>query len=179
MNFEQLFKQISPEEISDNVFKLVGKDTYLITAGKEEHYNSMVGSGGGWGLMFRKPAVWNIIQSARYTLELILKEQAYTISFFPDEYKKQMLFLGSKSGKYSEKMKDVELTSIQTPSGDMSFKEARLILECKLTQIANANADDFYSQDAKDYLSEAYNDPQEYRKYIFGEITGVWVKKDR
>ena len=26
MNFDQLFKQISPREISDNVFMLVGKD---------------------------------------------------------------------------------------------------------------------------------------------------------
>ncbi len=26
MNFDQLFKQISPEEICDNVFTLVGKD---------------------------------------------------------------------------------------------------------------------------------------------------------
>ena len=28
MNFDQLFKQISPEEISDNVFTLVGKDFF-------------------------------------------------------------------------------------------------------------------------------------------------------
>ena len=47
MNFYQLFKQISPEEISDNVFTLVGKDFTVITAGKEDHYNSMTASGGG------------------------------------------------------------------------------------------------------------------------------------
>jgi hypothetical protein len=39
-----------------------------------------------------------------------------------------MLFLGSKSGRDSKKMKEVELTNVQTPSGDMSFKEARLII---------------------------------------------------
>ena len=44
MNFDQLFKQISPEEIGDNIFKLAGKDFFAITAGKENHYNSMVGS---------------------------------------------------------------------------------------------------------------------------------------
>ena len=44
LNFDQLFKQISPEEIRDNVFTLVGKDFFVITAGKENHYNSMVGS---------------------------------------------------------------------------------------------------------------------------------------
>ncbi len=177
MNFDQLFKQISPEKISDNVFTLAGKVFPVITAGKKEHYNSMTASGGGLGVLFKKPATWCILQSKRYTLELIEKEQTYTLSYFPDEYKEQVIFLGSKSGRDSEKMKEVELTGIQTPSGDMSFKEARLIVECNLTQITSVNPDDFYSQEAKNYLYEAYKDANERRKYVFGEITHIWVKK--
>jgi flavin reductase (DIM6/NTAB) family NADH-FMN oxidoreductase RutF len=180
MNFDQLFKQISPEEICDNVFtllgKLVGKDT-VITAGKEDHYNSMTASGGGLGLLFKKPTTWCILRADRYTLEMIQKEQTYTLSYFPNEYKKQILFLGSKSGRDSEKMKEVELTSVQTPSGDMSFKEARLIIECKLTQITTANPNDFYTQEAKDFVNKAYKESSNYRKMVFGEITHVWVKK--
>jgi len=176
MNFDQLFKQISPEEISDNIFTLIGKDFFAITAGKEDHYNSMI-AGGGLGILFRKPTTWCLIRSDRYTLELILKEQTYTLSYFPEEYKKQMLFLGSKSGRDSEKMKEVELSNVPTPSGDMTFKEARLIMECKLTQITTPHPDDFYSQEAKDFIKEAYIGPNDYRKYVFGEITHVWVKK--
>ena len=175
--FGQLFRQISPEEISDDVFTLVGKVFPVITAGKEEHYNSMTASGGGMGLLFRKPATWILLRADRYTLELIQKEQTYTMSYFADEYKQQVLFLGSKPGKNSGKMKEVKLSGIQTPSGNMSFKEARLIIECKLTQITTTNLEDFYTQEAKDYLSEAYKDENNYRKYVFGEITHVWVKK--
>lgn len=177
MNFEQLFKQISPEEISDNVFTLVGKDFYVITAGKKDHYNSMTGSGGGIGVLFKKPTTWCVFQANRYTLELILKEQTYTISYFPKEYKKQMLFLGNKSGRGSDKMKEVELKSVQTPSGDISFKEARLIIECRLTQITTPNPNDFCTQETKDYINEVYKDSNETRKYVFGEITCIWVKK--
>ena len=155
MNFDQLFKQISPEEMSDNVFTLVGKDFYIITAGNEDHFNSMTGSGGGLGMLFKKPTAWCLFRADRYTLELIRKEQTYTMSYFPEEYKQQMLFLGSKSGRDSEKMKEVELTSIQTPSGDITFKEARLILECKLTQITTPQPVDFYAQEAKNYINEA------------------------
>ena len=54
MTFNQLFIPSSPEEISDNVFKMVGKDFFVITAGNEVHYNSMVGSGGGLGVLFAK-----------------------------------------------------------------------------------------------------------------------------
>ena len=177
MNFDQLFKQISPEEISDNVFTLAGKDFAVITAGKEDHYNSMTASGGGLGLLFMKPTTWCILRADRYTLEMIQKEQTYTMSYFPNEYREQMLFLGSKSGRDSEKMKEVELTSVQTPSGDMSFTEARLIIECKLTEITTANPNDFYTQEAKDWINEAYKEASDYRKFVFGEITHVWVKK--
>ena len=177
MNFDQLFRQISPEEISDNVCTLAGKDFFAITAGKEDHYNSMIGSGGGLGLLFKKPTTWCLIKQDRYTLELIQKEQTYTLSYFPNEYKNQMLFLGRKSGRDSAKMKEVELTSVQTPSGDMSFREARLIIECELTAITTPNPADFISQESKDYIDEAYKDESNYRKLVFGEITRVWVKK--
>jgi flavin reductase (DIM6/NTAB) family NADH-FMN oxidoreductase RutF len=175
--FDQLFKQITPEEICDNVFTLVGKDFAVITAGKEDHYNSMTASGGGLGLLFMKPATWCILRADRYTLELIQKEQTYTLSYFPNEYKKQILFLGSKSGRDSKKMEEVELTSVQTPSGDMSFKEARLIIECRLTALTTADPNDFYMQETKDYINDAYKEANVYRKLVFGEITHVWVKK--
>jgi flavin reductase (DIM6/NTAB) family NADH-FMN oxidoreductase RutF len=177
LNFEQLFKQISPEEISDDVFTLVGKVFPVITAGKKDYFNSMTASGGGMGILFRKPTTWCILQTGRYTLELMQKEQTYTLSYFPDEYKKQVMFLGSKSGRDSEKMKEVELTSVQTPSGNMTFKEARLIIDCNLTQITAPDLNDFYSQEAREYVNEVYHDPKEFRKFVFGEITHVWVKK--
>ena len=177
MNFDQLFKQIFPKEIHDDIFTLVGKIFPVITAGKKEHYNSMTASGGGMGMLFRKPTTWCLLRSDRYTLELIEKELTYTMSYFPDEYKEQVLFLGNKSGRDSEKMKEVKLTSIQTPSGNMSFQEARLIIECRLTQITTPNLNDFYTQEAKDYLNEAYKEASDHRKYVFGEITHVWVKK--
>ena len=76
MNFNQLFKQISPEDINDNVFTLVGKIFPVVTVGgNEESYNSMTASGGGLVMLFRKPATMLIFPSNRYTLELIQKEQ--------------------------------------------------------------------------------------------------------
>jgi len=177
MNFNQLFKQIAPVEFTGNLFTLVGKDYLVITAGRDTHYNSMVGSGGGLGMLFKKPTTWCILKADRYTLELIEKVQTYTMSYFPDQYRKQMLFLGSKSGRDTEKMKEAELTIVQTPCGNISFKEARLIIECTLTAITTPNPDDFATKEAKDYISEAYKEASDYRKFVFGEITHVWVKK--
>ena len=176
MNFDRLFKPISPEELSDNVFTLVGKDFFVITAGKAGHYNSMVGSGGGMGTLFRKPCTWCCLQSKRYTLELMEREGTYTLCYFPEAYRKRMLFLGGKSGRDSAKMRETELTSVETPSGNIAFEEARLILECRLTQLTTPAPEDFRTRESRDYIAETYQNPDEYRKYAFGEITAVWVK---
>lgn len=177
MGFGQLFKQIPPEEICAHISPLGGKDLPVITAGRPDHYNSMTGSGGGFGLLFKKPTTWCILRADRYTLEIMQQEQAYTLSYFSDEHKEQMLFLGSKSGRDSTKMNEVELTGVQTPAGAMSFKEARLIIACNLTALMTAQPADFCTQAATDYLNEAYKERSDYRKFVFGEITRVWVKK--
>ena len=57
------------------------------------------------------------------------------------------------------------------------FFEAKLIIECKLTQITTPSLDDFYAQEAKDWLDKTYQEENDYRKYVFGEITYVWIKK--
>ena len=178
IELERLFKEITPEEITDNIFTLTGKIFPVVTVGTKTNYNSMTASGGGMGLLFRKPTTMLIFPTKRYTLELIEKEQKYTIAYFPDEYKKQVMFLGSKSGRDSNKMQEVELTSLELPSKNMAFEEARLIIECQLMQITMpVFPNDFYSQEAIDYMSEPYQDLGEHRKYVFGEITHIWIKR--
>jgi flavin reductase (DIM6/NTAB) family NADH-FMN oxidoreductase RutF len=177
MTFEELFTGISPEEITDNVFKLVGKDFTVITAGKEAHFNSMTASWGGVGILFNKPVAWCFLRANRYTLEIIKKEHTYTLSYFPDEYKEQVLFFGSKSGRDTDKMKETTLTPVQTPSGNTTYKEARLVLECELSELTTVSPDDFYSQEAKDFIQGGFDEAKEFHKLVFGDITQVWIRK--
>ncbi len=69
MNFDQLFKHIFPEKISASAFTLVGIDSFAITAGKKDKYNSILGSGGGMGVLFKKNTIWRMLRADRYTLE--------------------------------------------------------------------------------------------------------------
>ncbi|GHT82545.1 hypothetical protein FACS1894137_01640 [Spirochaetia bacterium] len=189
-NFEQLFKQITPAEIFDiyNVFSLAEKEFPVVTAGKPDHFNSMIWTLSGFGIHLcasgiknhlRKPTVYGFFREDRYTLELMQREQAYTISFFPNEYKEQTFFLGKTSGRASSKMQELELTSVQTPSDNISFQEAKLILECKLTQLTTVKSEDYCSKEVQDSLNETYQEEKHYRKLAFGEITHVWIKNNR
>lgn len=178
-SFEDLFQSIEPTEIKENVFKLVGQDFSVITAGQDSSFNSMTASYGGWGQLLEKPVAWCILNANRYTLEFIKKEKTYTMSYFPDQFKEQVVAFGKKSGRNSDKMHETQFTSVKTPDGNLSYKEAKLIIECKLMEITTTNPADFYSEEGKAFIEKGKQDGngKEYHKLVFGEITKVWVRK--
>lgn len=176
-SFGDLYKQINPAEISEDVFTLVNKDFTVLTGGTPELYNSMVASWGGWGTLFNKPVTWCFLRSNRYTLELIRKDKTYTMSYFDEEYKEDIMKFGTQSGRDSKKMEESSLTVVQTPAGNMTFKEAKLIIECKLFEVTSVSPDDFETEDARKFVVEAHAETNEYHKVVFGEITNVWVRK--
>ncbi|MCD7972458.1 MAG: flavin reductase [Candidatus Azobacteroides sp.] len=176
-SFDELFTKIAETEIPDNVFQLVGKDYTVITSGNPERYNSMVASWGGWGIMFEKPVTWCMLRANRYTLELMREYKTYTMAYFDDNFKDQIMLFGTQSGRNTEKMKESTLTAVQTPSGSMSFKEAKLIIECELSEVTTVSPDDFSEPSSRQFIEEGYGDAKEYHKLVFGNITGIWVRK--
>ena len=175
--FEDMFRAIAPQEIADNVFKLVGEDYTVITSGQVPTQNSMTASFGGMGILFEKPATWCFLRANRYTLEKIRENQTYTMSYFPEDYKEQVIFFGTKSGRASDKMRETKLTAVATPSGLPTYAEARLVLECRLIEVTTVGPDDFLTQEGRAFVEDGYRDAKDYHKLVFGEITKVWVKK--
>lgn len=177
-SFNELFKEITVEEIPESMFKLIGKDFTVITAGSESAYNSMIASWGGWGILFNKPTTWCFLRANRYTLEVIKKEKSYTMSYFEEKYKPMIMIFGQKSGRNSEKMKEHKLTSVTTPSGNISYKEAKLIIECKLTELTTVSPNDFYTEEGRKFINDAYKEANDYHKMVYGEIIKVWKKSN-
>jgi len=175
--FSDLFKQIEPKDIKEDVFTLVSKDFTVLTGGTPELYNSMLAGWGGWGTLFSKPATWCFLRSNRYTLELMRKDKGYTMAYFDEEYKEDIMPFGTQSGRDTEKMKNSKLTAVQTPSGNMTFKEAKLIIECQLVEVTTVSPDDFETEEGRKFVVEAHAETKEYHKIVFGEITSVWVRK--
>lgn len=173
--FIKLFRPIEAKDIPKDVFTLVGTDYTVITAGNPEHYNSMVAGWGGWGILFSKPATWCFLRSSRYTLELMREEQRYTMSYFDDADREEVMLFGMRSGRDSDKMKASKLSPVQTPSGNMTYREARLVIECKLIEVTSVTPDDFYTGEGRTFVVDAYSETGDYHKIVFGEITGVWV----
>ena len=165
------FKIISPEEIHDNVFKLIDKDWMLITSGTFDKYNSMTASWGGMGILWKKPVAFIFIRPTRFTYEFAENNQRMSLCFFPDKYRDILNLCGTKSGRQIDKMNIEGLTPLITGEGTTFYEEARMAVFVKK----------LYSQfiDKNLVLDPAihklYNN--DYHKMYICEIEKVMIKK--
>ncbi len=124
------FEVVKPQELTENTFQMIGNDWMLITAKDNDTSNTMTASWGGLGIMWGKPVAYVVIRPQRYTREFIDAAEGFTLTFFPDGYKKQLGYLGSVSGRDEDKITKSGLTLIT--DGDYSyFKEGNLVLKVK------------------------------------------------
>lgn len=176
-SFDQLFKSIDVKDIPGEPFTLISENYGILTVGNPDKFNSMITSWGGWGIQFGKPAVFHMLRSNRYTLELIREQDKYTVSFFDEKYKQDIMPFGRQSGRDSNKMTETQLSPVQTPNGRMAYKEASIILECTLQGVTTVSPDDFKNEDNRKFITDAYAETGDYHKIVFSEITNVWIRK--
>lgn len=174
--FENLFTKIDIKDFSEEGIKLGGTPAVL-TSGDSSIYNSMTTGWGAFGTYFQKPCNFLFIRANRYTLEFIKESQSYTVSYFDTIYFDQVLHFGKISGRNSDKMGTHKLHSVFTPSLLPTYKEAKIIIECKLMQISTVSPDDFYYDECKKFINESFEEANDYHKIVVGEIINIWVKK--
>ena len=117
-------------EFTTDIFSQFDKKWALLTAGEKDNFNTMTISWGGLGTLWNKPVATVYVRTPRYTHEFMDSNEYFTISYFPEEYKKILGVLGSKSGREMDKMKDSGLTAIKAGES-VSFKEAEVTLVCR------------------------------------------------
>ncbi len=142
-------------EFTTDIFSQFDKKWALITAGKQDDFNTMTISWGGMGTIWEKPVLTAYVRTSRYTHEFIDREDFFTVSFFPDTYRDKLAVLGSRSGRDMDKINGSGLTPVPCENG-VTFKEAEVTFVCKklfCQQLAPENMPDdvrkaFYEKDA-------------------------------
>lgn len=171
MRYSADFKEISPLSLTNNVFKLIGSDWMLITAGTMEAYNTMTASWGGLGVLWNKNICFCVIRPHRYTYSFIERSDYFSLSFFQEKDKEILNFCGTQSGKNVNKAAETGLTPVVGDSGAVFFDEASIVLECKKIYFQDMNPEYFLDMDIhKNYPNKDYH-----RMYI-GEILKCLVK---
>ncbi|MCL2693015.1 MAG: flavin reductase family protein [Rikenellaceae bacterium] len=168
------YTKIEPTQIDRNAVALFSEDWALITAGDEKSFNTMTASWGALGELWMRPVSIIFVRESRYTHQFLERNEYYTLSFFDEQYREQLMLLGTRSGRDGDKVKESGLTPMVTPSGSMAFEEAHMIIECrKLYSIAFRQED--FSDPAVYRAIYGGNDPSRHTQFI-GEIVGVWVR---
>ena len=125
-----MLKEFYVKTLCFNPFERIGSDWCLITAGREGSFNTMTASWGGVGILWNKEVATCYIRPQRYTKEFVDREELFTLSFFPDGYRKALNLCGTVSGRDHDKPAEAGLTPLFT-DGAVSFKEADLVLVCR------------------------------------------------
>ena len=87
---------------------LINSGRWLLT-GTLEDYNTMTISWGGLGTLWSRPVATVYVKPVRYTYHFLEKNDYFTVSFFPEEYKKDLGILGSKSGRNGRQGRSYQL----------------------------------------------------------------------
>ena len=165
-----MFRKIDPKELEVNVFSAVGDRWMLITAGTKERCNTMTASWGGLGILWGEPMATAYIRPQRYTKQFVDENEYFTLTFFPDEYRKQLALCGTKSGRDVDKIAECGFTVAVSECGAPYFEEAELVLVCRKRMVMPMDP----AAVPDDVKEKHYNG--DYHDIYWGEIVEVLVK---
>ena len=124
----------------------------LLTAGTKDSYNTMTISWGGLGTLWGKPVATVYVKPVRYTHRFLDQNDYFTISFYPEEYRKALMLLGEKSGRDGDKVKEAGLTP-EFLEKSVTFKEAKVTLLCRKIYRQDLDVDSMPENVAKAFYS--------------------------
>ncbi len=164
------FEKVDVKSLPDNVFHLLDDQWMLITAGKKDSFNVMTASWGSFGVLWDKPIATIFVRPHRHTLSYISKNDFFTLSFFTSQYRRILSYCGQHSGRSVDKIKETGLVTILTPSGNVTFEQARMVLECRKLYHDELKPDKFV---VKEILHRTYPD-KDYHNFFIGEIVDCY-----
>lgn len=168
------WKEVSPMQWEKSVFRRIGKDWMLVTAEKEDGtVNTMTASWGGLGIMWNKPVAFAAIRPQRYTKEFVDESSRLSLTFFGEEYRKMLGYMGTVSGRDEDKVSVQNLTVVHEGATPY-FEEADTAM---ITRVLFAQPYEEASFLDKEVMEKNYPTKDYHTLYIC-EIEKILVKED-
>lgn len=176
--WNELFREIDPCAIPDNSIQLISNNWMLITAGTAEKFNTMTASWGALGEIWGKDAAFIFVRDSRYTFQFLKGNEGFSLSFFPDGYKDSLMLCGRKSGRDTDKVKEAGLLPVISPGQYITFRQARLVVECRKMFMQKLDRNHFTPEYADMINPRHYNQTDPADHYLFiGAIEKTWIKR--
>ena len=154
-------------DFNTDIFTLFDKKWALLTAGTKENFNTMTIGWGGLGTIWGRSVASVYVRTSRYTHSFMDNNDYFTVSFYPEAYRKILGILGSKSGRDMDKMHQSGLTPI-TAGPSMTFSEAQVTLVCKKLFVQRLDS----KKIPQDIIDRYYTNDAEHDMYI-GQVVDI------
>ena len=165
------FREIAPRKLQGNPFHLIGDDWMLITAEKENAFNTMTASWGGLGILWGRPVATIYVRPQRYTREFIEAAGKFTLSFFGPGYRDALTLCGTQSGRDVDKPAVTGLTPVRE-DGFAWFAQANTVLQCDTVYSQDLTPDRFTTP-----LGASIYPEKDYHCMYIGAVTKCLVKE--
>ena len=164
-------KEINIRELKDNFVKMISNDWALLSAGKDNDFNTMTVSWGGIGELWNKDVCFVFVRPQRYTYEFMEKNDYFSLSFFGGEYKKELGICGSKSGRDIDKMAETGFLPVDFENA-VGYEQAKVNVVLKKLAYQDMKPDGFIDES----IMNNYANNDFHRVYV-GEIVKVVVEE--
>lgn len=145
----------------------------LLTAGDLNKFNTMTIGWATTGVIWGKDVVIVYVRPSRYTYEFMEENELFTVSFYDEKYKKEIGYLGVKSGRDTNKVADCNFHPIDF-NGSTTFEEANLSILCKKLYYQDLD-DKMIPEDIKKryYQNKKDGNYEDFHRIYIGEIIDI------
>ena len=162
------FVEIAPEELNENVFRAIGAEWMLITAGDRKACNTMTASWGGLGVLWNANVSFAFVRPSRYTFGFMEEKDYYSLSFFGNGHRRELKLCGTTSGRDGDKIAEAGLSPVFDAQAPY-FDEAELVLVCRKMYMDDIKPENFLDGTIKN----CYPGDTDYHRVYVGEIVKV------
>ena len=166
----KVFHEISVTDLHDNVFTEIGERWMLISAEKDGVTNTMTASWGGFGILWNQPVAYIFVRPQRHTKVFLEAASHFSLTFFDETQRKQLSYLGTVSGKDTDKIKDVGYHVCHEEAAPY-FEEAQRVLICQKLYHQDLSPDGFLDAECKKHYPQ-----NDYHPLYVGKIVKVLEK---
>lgn len=162
---------IDPFEFSVSPHNLFDRQMVLLTSGDfaKGDYNCMTIGWGLFGTMWSVPAALVVVRPSRFTYEFMERFDHFTMTAFPREYKRDLVYLGRHSGRDEDKLVKTKLTAIAADLvSSPTFSEAELSVECEKIYFQDYTPEHFLAP----FIHKQY-DGGDYHRLYYGKILQI------
>lgn len=150
------------------MYDLFNKKWALVASGQLNDFNVMTVSWGSLGTLWSRDIVTVYIKPCRYTHQFMEKNDYFTVSFYDEEYRRDLALLGRLSGRDGDKVAKTKLQPIAC--GDsVTFSQARVTILCR-----KIYQHDFQREGIPEEVIERYYQTEEPHTMYIGEVVGVF-----